>query len=113
MTLYVGDANKTFRVNAGYDMSSYTELTLTFTKPDLTTVTKTTADGIVLGAGVSDPDLGTLIANNYVEYPLEAAFLDQAGTWNVTLLYTDTVTTPDSLFNSPCVSFTVTSVTCG
>lgn len=112
MTLYVGDTNKTFRVNAGYNMSSQTELTLTFTKPDNTTVTKTSADGVVLGGGVTDADLGALTANEYVEYPLEASFLDQSGTWSVTLKYTDDTTTPDSIFNSPCVTFTVTSVTC-
>jgi hypothetical protein len=113
MTLYVGDTNIAFRVNAGYDMTSFTELTLTFTKPDLTNVTKTTTDGVILGTGVVDSDIGTLPANEYVEYPIEASFLDQAGTWYVTLKYTDTTTTPDSIYNGPCVAFTVTSVTCG
>ena len=112
MTLYVGDTNKTFRVNAGYDMSSNTELTLTFTKPDGTVVVKASADGVVIGAGVTDADLGTILVNEYVEYPLESSFLDAAGEWKVTLKYTNTATTPDSIYNSPCVPFTVVGVTC-
>ena len=113
MSLIVGDSNKTLRVNAGFNMASFTELTLTFTLPDDTTVTKLTVDGIVLGAGVTDDDLGVLTLNEYVEYPIEVGFLTLAGTWSVVLTFTDTATAPDTIYNSPCVSFTVATATCG
>jgi hypothetical protein len=110
MSLTIGDSNKTLRVNAGFNMSTFTELTLNFILPDSTTATKATADGVVIGSGVVDDDLGTLTANEYVEYPTEAGFLSLAGTWSVYLTFTDTATTPDTIYNSPCVSFTVQDV---
>lgn len=114
MALTVGEsgANKIIRVAAGYDMSSETELTLDFTLPDDTTSQKTTADGVVLGAGVTDPDLGVLAANEYVDYPVEVGFLSQAGEWDVKLTYTNTVSNPDDTFIGTCVSFTVLAATC-
>lgn len=107
MSLIVGDTNKTLRVNAGFNMSSWTELSLVFTLPDGTNATKVTADGVVIGAGVTDDDLGVLAANEYVEYPTEAGFISQAGEWKVYLIFTDTGTAPDTIYNSPCVTFTV------
>ena len=112
MSLIVGDSNKTLRLNAGFNMASQTELTLNFTLPDATTTTKLTADGVVLGGGVTDDDLGVLTINEYVEYPIEVGFLTQAGTWNVYLTFTNTATSPNTVYNSPCVSFTVAAVTC-
>lgn len=110
MALYVGDTNKIIRVATGFDMSSYTGLSLIFTLPDSTTSTKTTTDGITIGAGVTDPDLGVLAANEYMEYPTETGFLSQSGTWYVVPVYTDTVA--GSIFYGPCTAFTVTSITC-
>ena len=109
MGLKLLESGKNLNVNAGFDMSSATELTLTFTKPDGTTASKTTADGVVLGAGETDPDLGVLTANEYVTYPVEAGFLDQAGTWSVDLTYTNTGATPDDVFIGDCATFTVGS----
>lgn len=93
-------------------MSSYTELTLNFTKPDGTTISKVTADGVTIGSGVTDPDLGVLAANEYVEYPIETSFLDQSGIWAVSLTYTNTASTPDDIYIGACVQFTVSSATC-
>lgn len=112
--LKVGESgqNKILRVASGFDMSSYTELTLDFVLPDGTTAQKTTADGVTLGAGVTDADLGVLAANEYVEYPIEALFLTQAGTWSVSLTYTNTATTPDDVFIGTCTEFTVGTGVC-
>jgi len=111
MTLKVGETGKTFRVAAGFDMSSNTELTLTFTLPDTTTVSKTKTGGeVTIGAGVTDPDLGVLAANEYVEYEVESGFLSQAGTWKVYLTYTNTTPTPDDVYIGECASFTVSAV---
>ena len=112
MALRLNEINKTLRVSSGgYDMSSNTELTIVFTLPDDTQVTKTSADGVVIGAGVTDADLGVLAANEYVEYPTESGFLSQAGTWGAYLQYDDTVTTPDTRLIGAYVTFTVLGLT--
>jgi hypothetical protein len=119
MSFKVGEAGKTLRVATGtvalangFDMSSYTELTLTFTLPDSTTATKTQTGGeVTLGAGaVTDADLGDLAANEYVEYDVEPSFLSQAGTWKVYLTYTNTTPAPDDIFIGDCVTFTVSAI---
>lgn len=111
MALKVGEVGKTIRVGTGYNMLSYTELTLTFTLPDDTIVTKATADGVILGTVlVVDPDIGSLAANEYMEYPIEPGFLSQSGFWKVYATYTDTTPTPDDIFIGDCVQFEVEAV---
>jgi len=112
--LKVGESGKIFRVASGFDMSSNTELTLTFYVPSTpaSTVLKTTADGVVLGAGVTDPDLGVLAANEYVEYDIEAGVLADDGEWKVTLTYENTAANPDDVFIGNCASFTVDEAVC-
>ena len=113
MALKLGETGKPIRVAASFDMSSNTELTLTFIKPDDTIVIKTKTGGeVVLGtSNVTDTDLGNLLANEYVEYDVEAGFLDQAGTdWKVYLTYTDTVPTPDDIFIGDCGTFPVDAI---
>ncbi len=112
MSLKVGETGKIIRVAAGFDMSSNTELTLTFYKPDATTITKVKADGVALGAGVTDDTLGVLAANEYVEYAVDWGLIDQAGAWNLTLTYTNTTPTPDDIFIGACASFTVSAASC-
>lgn len=109
MTLHVGETGKTLRFASALDMSSNTELTLTFELPDGTTVTKTkTAGEVTLGiSALTDPDLGPLIGNQYVEYVVESGFLSQAGTWQAKLTYTNTVPAPDDIFIGNCTTFTV------
>lgn len=103
----VGETGRTFRVNAEFDMSSYTELTIVFTKPDGTTVTKTTADGVALGASqVTDDDLGLLTANKYITYDNEDIF-DTEGTWKLYGKYTNTAESPDDVFIGDTVEFQV------
>ena len=117
MSLKVGEVGKIIRVAAGFDMSSNTEITLTFTKPDLTAHIKSlTAGELTLGSGVTDPDLGVLAANEYVEYDVEVGFLDQPGEktddapWKVYLTYTNTTPTPDDIFIGTCNPFTVAAI---
>lgn len=93
MSLRIGEIGKTIRVNTDYDLSSNTQLTLTFTKPDGTTLTKTkTVDGVSAPAvDVTDPDdpTVTFLANEYMEYDTVSGDLDQAGTWSVYATYND------------------------
>jgi len=112
MSLKVGESGKPFRVAAGFDMSSNTELTITFYLPGGTTVVKTSADGVALGAGVTDPDLGVLAANEYVEYKIEPTLLTESGTWSATLTYTNTTPTPDDIYIGNCATFTVSAASC-
>jgi hypothetical protein len=104
MSIFVGETGRTLRVNASLDLSSNTELSLIFCKPDGTIVTKTTANGVVLGTStITDADLGSLTANEYVEYPIEAGLIatTDAGQWSVQVLYTDTGASPnDNLYGS-------------
>lgn len=109
MAIFVESEGWVLRVNAGFDMSSNTELSLIFTKPDGTSVTKTSADGVAIGAGVTDADLGVLAANEYVEYSIENGLITSAdaGEWTVQLLYTNTTPAPDDLFYGTLAYFTV------
>lgn len=112
MALKLGEAGKIIRVAASFDMSSNTELTLTFTLPDATIITKNkTGSEVVLGVvPVTDTDLGNLLANEYVEYDIESGFLSQTGTWKVYLTYTDTAVDPDDSFIGDCATFTVSAI---
>ena len=114
MSLKTGEVGKIFRVAAGFDLSSNTDLTLNFTLPDDTTTTKTKGGGeVTLGtSNVTDSDLGALLANEYVEYDIESGFLSQAGEWKVNLTYTNTASTPDDIYIGSCATFTVDSGTC-
>jgi len=112
MSLKISETGKTFRVAAGFDLSSNTELTLTFTLPDDTTVTKTKPEVTLGTSNITDPDLGALLANEYVEYEIEVGFLSQSGEWKVNLTYTNTSPTPDDNYIGECATFTVDSGTC-
>lgn len=90
MTIKVGEVGKLFICATGFDLSGNTGLDLNFTKPDLTTATvsnpRVTAPGVPL---VGDPFLGNVDANTYMQFTIEAADFDQAGTWRVCCVYTD------------------------
>lgn len=97
MSLRVGEVGKKIRVNCDLDLSSYSQLTIVFTKPDgTTTVTKTTSDGVTAPSTAVTSDLtdsaGDYIvfaANEYMEYTVESGFLDTAGTWSARAQYDD------------------------
>ncbi len=89
VNLKVGEFGRIFRYATGYDMSSETEITIRFVKPDASEVSKVTADGIVLAGGITDPTLGALSANEYADYTIESGVIDQAGAWTAQLTYTD------------------------
>jgi len=108
--LFVEETGRTLRLNAGFDMSSNTELSIIFCKPGGTTITKTSVDGVALGTStITDDDLGTLTANEYVEYSIESGLItsSDAGRWGAQLLYTDTGATPDDNIYGSIAYFTV------
>ena len=106
VNLKVGEKGRIFRYAVGFDMSSETEITLKFVKPDDTSISKVTADGIVLGGAITDPTLGSLLANEYADYTIETGVIDQAGAWAAQLTYTDT----SRILIADSVTFTVDAV---
>lgn len=110
----VGESGKTIRLKLGYDANANTELTITFTLPDNSTVTKTKTGGeVTLGTvTVTDDDLGVLAANEYVEYETEVGFLSQSGTWCAYVTYDNTNATPADKFISDPDTFTVDPLGC-
>lgn len=91
MSLKVGEIGKTIRLDAQYDLSANTELTVEFTKPDGTTLTKTkTSNGVTApGVEVTAPDGTVYEANTYFEYDFISGDLDQSGIWYVEGIYED------------------------
>jgi len=90
----VGEVGRKFRyATGGYDMSGSTGLSLIFTKPDLTKLTKTQATTNAVTAPAvaltNDTYLGNQSASTYMEFSSVAADFDQAGIWSVCGIYTD------------------------
>ena len=102
-----GETGVTFRANASFDMSSNTELSIVFIKPSGTTLTKTSANGVTIGSvAVTDADLGSLTANEYIEYETEDIF-DESGVWKAYCIYDNSGASPADHFISDTITFTV------
>ena len=91
MGLKVGEIGKIINVNAGFDLSSNTDLQIKFTKPDLTTLTVNKAGGVSApNVDFTDPDTGEVFkANEYWSYPTASGDIDQAGAWKLSGRYID------------------------
>lgn len=110
MTIRAGESGKPFRYWTGVNMQSYTELKLVFTAPTGgTSFTRTNASSPSVGLGpkVTDPDIGVINANEYMEYTFQAADFAVAGTWSVRGTYTNTAADPDDIFIGPDKEFEV------
>lgn len=106
----VGESGKPIRIDAGFDLSGYTELSLTFTDPsgNANEVTHASSPAVSAPATkVEDVDLGTLNASQYFEYTFPASQFDEAGSWTVRAKYTDTGADPDDIFISDQITITV------
>lgn len=87
----VGEYGVVCRFNVGFDISQATTLTLSFTKPDGTTLTKTTPN-VTAGSTDITSSLGvTFSANQYALYTFAQGDVDQAGAWKARLTYDDGV----------------------
>jgi len=63
-----------------------------FTKPDGTTITKGTADGVALGVAPYTAECSIYAANEYISYAVEAGVIDTDGDWYVrSVVYFGTV----------------------
>lgn len=83
----VGESGVVYAFGTGFDMSGQTALKITFTKPDTTTLVKTS--GITVGSGALVTTLGTFADKKYVKYTFIAGDVDQAGAWSARVQYTD------------------------
>lgn len=110
MAIKTGESNKLFRVATAFDMSSNTALQLDFTDPNgvETSLTKLTTPAVSAPATpVTDPDLGALAASEYMQFATISTTFTVAGVWKVCPTYTDTATTPDTIYEGSVVTFTV------
>jgi len=106
----VGETGVTIRTNLGFDSSSNTELTNVFIRPDGTSITKTSADGVTLGTTtitqkVNDVDT-TFTANEYTEYESEDIF-NVSGAWKSYGIYDNTGSSPSDHFIGDTFELTV------
>lgn len=111
----VGDFGNAFVLGtglggAGYDMTAFTGLTLTFTAPDKKTTFAVSAPDVVLG--ISDYTLpGGLIfaAQQYVLYPFTVGQITMAGQWTCRLTYDEATHVPPLQLISGVAPFVVGS----
>lgn len=92
--LLVGSAGLPFRYTTnGFDMSASTSLILNFTKPDGSTLQKTSGDPSPVTAPaiplVNDPNVQNQAASTYMQFTTEVADFDEPGTWSVCGQYSD------------------------
>jgi len=88
MSIRVAEVGKVFRLSTQFDMSANTALALKFTAPDGTTLTKTNPDVTAPAVAITDPDLGSLNASEYMAYTTLSTDFDQTGVWRVCGTYT-------------------------
>jgi hypothetical protein len=85
-----------FVFSTGFDMSSFTSISITFTKPDATTL-------VVTNPAVTVPNFdlvtteGTFLANKYAKYIFVSGDVNQAGDWSAIVTYDDA--TPQHLIS--------------
>lgn len=84
----VGEYGLAFNMNVNYDLSSYTTLSLAFTRPDGTVFTATNPQ-VTISASPLTTTLGTFAANQYVNYITATGNITVPGTYSVRLTYTD------------------------
>ena len=89
MAIKATEVGKIFRYATGFDLSSSTALSLKFTHSDGTTFTVTNPDVSAPASPVTDPDLGDILANEYMEYITTGTDFTKSGTWTVYGTYTD------------------------
>ena len=91
MSIKVGEIGKIININAAFDLSGNSDLQLSFTKPDLTTLLVNKAGGVSAPAvPFTDPDTGDVFAaNEYWSYATVSGDIDQTGGWSVHGRYID------------------------
>lgn len=104
MAIKATEVGKIFRYATGFDMSGSTALSLKFTHSEGTTFTVSNPDVTAPASPVTDPDLGSLSASEYMQYTTTGSEFTLSGTWTVCGTYTDA--TPKTFYGDDAV-FTV------
>ncbi len=94
--------------STGFDMSGFAQVTITFTKPDKTTlaVIGTPSNHTVTVPGVDlQTTRGLFPAHQYVEYIFQPGDVDQVGEWSARVTYDDAgqhlISDPDQFTINP------------
>lgn len=77
-----------------YNMSSYSSLSIVFTKPDLSILTVTAS----LGLTQITTTVGVFAPYTWAQYTFKSGDVNQTGNWSARLIYTDT--SPAKLISS-------------
>lgn len=77
-----------FAFSTGFNMAGFVDLTIIFTKPDCTTLTKTNPQVTCPNTDLQTT-AGLFAANEYVLYQFEEGDVDQAGPWSAIVEYED------------------------
>ena len=109
MTVTATEVGRTIRIGTRYDLSSFSDLELMITAPDLSSetlknsvATRVTAPSVQ----VSDATVGTLPADTYMEMVTDATDFTQTGDYSITPVYVDA--TPKRLYGET-VTLTVSA----
>jgi len=85
MAYQKGEYGKIVVIDLAYDLSLATALTLTISRPDGSSIQKTTSDGLQVGGQDLVVDGVTYNANQYATYTTAAGDIDQAGDYSLQL----------------------------
>lgn len=102
----VGESGVRFLIGVGYDMSAYTGLSITFTKPDGEELTVTNPEVSISASPVVTTE-GTFAANTYGIYIFEDGDVDQDGLWSARLTYDDNASPVPQHLISDVATFTI------
>ena len=92
--LRVNESGKRLRVALDFDMSNNTSLAMLLTKPSGATLSVTAT----LGTAQETIDGNVVAANFHMFYDFVPGDVDESGTWQVDVTYTNTTPTPDDIF---------------
>ena len=84
----VGEYGIVYNLNVNFDISGFTSLSLTFTKPDLTTLVVASPQ-VTVGSAPVVTSQGTFAANQYAVYKFAVGDISLPGTYSARLTYVD------------------------
>tara|TARA_R110002096_G_scaffold415093_1_gene616534 strand:+ start:261 stop:587 length:327 start_codon:yes stop_codon:yes gene_type:complete len=104
MSIKVTEVGKLFNYGTGFDLSGSSALDLKFTSPSGIVSTISNPRVTAPATPATDPILGTLPANTYMQFTTLSTDFTETGTWTVCGTYTDA--TP-KVFYGDDTTFTV------
>ena len=85
----VNEYGVVYAFSTGFDMSGFTSISLTITRPDLTTVTVTNSTGVTVPASPIPTTDGVFAANQYTRYVFANGDINQVGNYSARVTYND------------------------